>query len=209
MRDNAPTAAAAAPETAEEIDPGAGAPGPWSVKGIDEATREIARAAARAAGMPVGQWIDQTIRRAASMRETATVTNTATHGSAAAGHAIVDVPPAPPSALVSRGARRRARAWLRIAAGLVVGLALGFGFVWQYGRPGASAPVPDPTLARIQTLLTALRLDPGPADGRLRADTRRAIETFQRYAGLDVDGRPTAALLAELEAVAGAASTSR
>ncbi|MGE3934383.1 MAG: peptidoglycan-binding domain-containing protein [Rhodospirillaceae bacterium] len=41
-------------------------PGPWSVKGIDEETREVARAAAQAAGIPIGQWIDRAIQRAAA-----------------------------------------------------------------------------------------------------------------------------------------------
>ena len=36
----------------------------WSVKGIDGATRDRARAAAQAAGLPIGAWIDQAILRA-------------------------------------------------------------------------------------------------------------------------------------------------
>jgi hypothetical protein len=35
---------------------------PWSVKGVDRATREMARQAAQAAGMTVGAWIEQAIR---------------------------------------------------------------------------------------------------------------------------------------------------
>lgn len=36
-------------------------PGPWSVKGVDESTREIARAAAQRAGLPIGVWLDRAI----------------------------------------------------------------------------------------------------------------------------------------------------
>lgn len=36
-------------------------PGPWSVKGIDDATRAIARAAAERAGLPIGVWLDRAI----------------------------------------------------------------------------------------------------------------------------------------------------
>ena len=34
----------------------------WSVKGVDQATRDIARRAAAAAGMTIGEWIDQAIK---------------------------------------------------------------------------------------------------------------------------------------------------
>jgi len=36
-------------------------PGPWSVKGVDDATRAIARAAAERAGLPIGVWLDRAI----------------------------------------------------------------------------------------------------------------------------------------------------
>jgi hypothetical protein len=34
---------------------------PWSVKGVDDEARQIARDAAEAAGMPIGAWIDRAI----------------------------------------------------------------------------------------------------------------------------------------------------
>ena len=36
---------------------------PWSVKGIGEPVRNIARRQAQATGMPIGRWIDQAIQR--------------------------------------------------------------------------------------------------------------------------------------------------
>lgn len=39
-------------------------PGPWSVKGVDDETRAIARAAAGQAGLPIGAWIDRAILKA-------------------------------------------------------------------------------------------------------------------------------------------------
>jgi localization factor PodJL len=38
----------------------------WSVKGVDDATRAVARAAAMRAGLPIGVWIDRAILRAAA-----------------------------------------------------------------------------------------------------------------------------------------------
>gem|GEM_PF-1655906 len=40
----------------------------WSVKGIDQATRDIARRAAHAAGMTIGEWIDHAIKSDAANR---------------------------------------------------------------------------------------------------------------------------------------------
>lgn len=40
----------------------------WSVKGVDQATRDIARRAAQAAGMTIGEWIDHAIRADAGAR---------------------------------------------------------------------------------------------------------------------------------------------
>ena len=39
-------------------------PGPWSVKGVDESTREIASVAARRADLPIGVWLDRAILKA-------------------------------------------------------------------------------------------------------------------------------------------------
>lgn len=41
----------------------------WSVKGVDQATRDIARRAAQAAGMTIGEWIDHAIRADADARD--------------------------------------------------------------------------------------------------------------------------------------------
>ena len=38
----------------------------WNVKGVDEASRVIARDAAAAAGLPIGSWIDRAVKRAAA-----------------------------------------------------------------------------------------------------------------------------------------------
>ena len=35
--------------------------GAWSVKGIDQATRDIAKRAAQASGLTIGEWIDRAI----------------------------------------------------------------------------------------------------------------------------------------------------
>ncbi len=40
----------------------------WSVKGVDQATRDIARRAANAAGMTIGEWIDHAIQNDAASR---------------------------------------------------------------------------------------------------------------------------------------------
>ncbi len=40
----------------------------WSVKGVDQATRDIARRASQAAGLTIGEWIDQAIRADAEAR---------------------------------------------------------------------------------------------------------------------------------------------
>lgn len=43
----------------------------WSVKGVDQATRDIARRAAQSAGMTIGEWIDHAIRAESEARGTA------------------------------------------------------------------------------------------------------------------------------------------
>jgi|OM-RGC.v1.000325242 TPR repeat protein len=40
----------------------------WSVKGVDQATRDIARRASQAAGVTIGEWIDQAIQADAQIR---------------------------------------------------------------------------------------------------------------------------------------------
>ena len=41
--------------------------GPWSVKGVDDDAREIARNAAQAAGLTLGAWIDRAIKKSAGL----------------------------------------------------------------------------------------------------------------------------------------------
>lgn len=57
------------------------------------------------------------------------------------------------------------------------------------------APPPSRMVQEIQRQLSAQGYDAGPADGRLGARTRNAIEGFQRDHGLTVDGRATGELL--------------
>ena len=45
-------------------------PGPWSVKGVDDGTRAIARAAANRAGLPIGVWLDRAILKATGVDAT-------------------------------------------------------------------------------------------------------------------------------------------
>lgn len=52
----------------------------------------------------------------------------------------------------------------------------------------------------IQRLLQSLGYEPGPADGRMGRNTRRAIREFETDAGLPVTERPSPALLAKLRA---------
>jgi localization factor PodJL len=54
-------------------------------------------------------------------------------------------------------------------------------------------------IARTQTLLTDLGYDPGPADGVMGDQTRRAIVSYQRAAGLEPGGALNARLVARLE----------
>ena len=78
-----------------------GGTGPWSVKGIDDTTRAIAREAAERAGLPIGVWIDRAILKAAA---DATVgLGTILEGAAQAGTTLLDMrrePPGPAAAVV-------------------------------------------------------------------------------------------------------------
>jgi peptidoglycan hydrolase-like protein with peptidoglycan-binding domain len=55
-------------------------------------------------------------------------------------------------------------------------------------------------LKRTQRALTQRGYNPGAADGQMGAKTRTAIERFQQQQGLAVDGKPSPALLALLDA---------
>jgi len=73
------------------------------------------------------------------------------------------------------------------------------------GNPGVQAPWPrdDRQLGRserieLQELLTRQGFEPGPADGIIGANTRKAVRAFQQRQGLPADGYPSYALLQKL-----------
>ena len=71
-----------------------------------------------------------------------------------------------------------------------------------YAATGADdlAADADPKLITdIQRRLSELGLYRAPLDGRVTPATAAAIRTYQRSAGLKVDGRPSRALLAHLK----------
>jgi len=74
--------------------------------------------------------------------------------------------------------------------------------------PGQEAP--QQLVTAIQRELAARGYDSGPADGKLRDDTRKAIGSFEKDHGLPVTGAPSDELLRHIllgEAVAPGAST--
>lgn len=84
---------------------------------------------------------------------------------------------------------------------LAVGL-LGAGFDGG-GQISGSWPTDERPLSRseriaLQEGLTARGYNPGPADGIIGANTRRAIRAFQQSLGLPADGYPTPTLLQQL-----------
>jgi membrane-bound lytic murein transglycosylase B len=62
-------------------------------------------------------------------------------------------------------------------------------------RPDSDEPLSRDQAKRIQELLAAQGYDPGPVDGVIGSQTRRAIKEFQRTAKLPADGYPTPELL--------------
>ena len=81
--------------------------------------------------------------------------------------------------------------------------------------PAAASPAPPAAaigsaeIREVQQLLKRLNFDPGPADGKMGEKTADAIRLYQRFAGLEVDGTATAALLEDLRAVAETVSGGR
>ena len=76
-------------------------------------------------------------------------------------------------------------------------------------EPAAGASIAPSTLspeqiADIQRLLARLDLSPGEPNGTLGDATMEAIKMYQRFAGLPVDGQPSAALHADLKQVVAA-----
>jgi peptidoglycan hydrolase-like protein with peptidoglycan-binding domain len=74
---------------------------------------------------------------------------------------------------------------------------------WKSGEGGASqasAPADAvPTTRNIQSGLTTLGYDPGPADGRLGPKTRAAIQRYQADNKLPVTGEPSPGLWEHLK----------
>ncbi len=69
----------------------------------------------------------------------------------------------------------------------------------------------DPAIMEAQQVLQVMGYDPGPVDGAMGENTRRAVKAFQGEFGLAVDGRIDDALLTRLraESVLDAASPER
>ena len=61
------------------------------------------------------------------------------------------------------------------------------------------APVPDPLVVSVQTLLAALGYDPGMPDGFAGPRTSMAISAFQKSIGETPNGKPSEALRASLQ----------
>lgn len=61
----------------------------------------------------------------------------------------------------------------------------------------------ETTIRQVQRLLSANGYRPGPADGRLGADTVEAIRAFEQDQGLTAKGRVSAEVLARLQASTG------
>lgn len=64
-------------------------------------------------------------------------------------------------------------------------------------------PRADPMVRAVQGILADLGYAPGPVDGLLGNDTRRAIEAFQADRGLATDGQVSDAFIRALEAFTG------
>jgi hypothetical protein len=92
-------------------------------------------------------------------------------------------------------------AWMGFLAGAVVlGLAILIAVgIWQFADNFAS-PLTPAELTEVESLLAQLGFPPGAVDGAIDADSRNAIRDFQVTADLEVNGRPSIALLDELRA---------
>lgn len=92
-------------------------------------------------------------------------------------------------------------AWMGFLGGavvLVLAVAIAVG-IWHLAGTRASA-LTEAELTEAETLLDQLGFPPGAIDGVIDEESRNAIRDFQLTAGLDVDGRPSFALLDELRA---------
>ena len=92
-------------------------------------------------------------------------------------------------------------AWMGFLGGavvLVLAILVAVG-IWHFAG-GSSSPLATAELTEMETLLDQLGFPPGAIDGVIDEESRSAIRDFQVTAGLDVDGRPSFALLDELRA---------
>jgi hypothetical protein len=91
-------------------------------------------------------------------------------------------------------------AWMGFLGGaVVVALAILVAVgIWHFA--GQESPLSAAELGEMEALLDELGFPPGPVDGAIDEESRSAIRDFQVTAGLDVDGRPSLALLDELRA---------
>ncbi len=85
---------------------------------------------------------------------------------------------------------------LLLAAGLVAGLIAG-----PMAGPATAAELTQDEVRELEGLLASLGFDPGPIDGIADGKTATAIETYQSFAALRVDGEASPALLEELRGV--------
>lgn len=69
---------------------------------------------------------------------------------------------------------------------------------------GNAKPLDATDIAELQRLLRRLDIASDAPDGKLGPQTVDAIKMYQRFAGLPVDGQPTAILLSDLKQVVGA-----
>lgn len=87
--------------------------------------------------------------------------------------------------------RRTGAQRLAIAAVLCAGL--------SQAAPAAELSAED--MKELEGLLAELNFDPGPIDGKFDARTRTAIELYQGFAALPIDGQPRPKLLTELRSL--------
>jgi peptidoglycan hydrolase-like protein with peptidoglycan-binding domain len=71
--------------------------------------------------------------------------------------------------------------------------------LWKRGSGSGSASAGADTVRQIQSGLSRLGYDPGPADGRVGPRTRSAIRQYQQDNKLLVDGEPTGPLLDHIQ----------